>query len=95
MLVCMPMCLCICYAYVFMLVCDVALCVPCVMYLWPMSQSLSGSAGLSYAVAGGSVLACAWLSMPGYLGAYLIVSRYYVDVCAWYDYACGGGSRLL
>lgn len=35
-----------------------SMCVPCVMCLWSMSQSLSGSAGPSYAVAGGSVLAC-------------------------------------
>lgn len=56
-----------------------SMCVPCVMCLRSMSQSLSGSAGPSYAVAGGLCPCCwfAYVSMPSYLCAYLIVGVLY------------------
>lgn len=54
---------------------------------------------------GWSVLCCRWwlcpccwfayVSMPSYLCACLIVSGYYVDVCAWCDYACVVGPLVV
>lgn len=55
------------YAYVSMLVWCRYMCVPCVMCSWPMSQSLNGSACLSHAVAGGSVLAGGCLGVYAWL----------------------------
>lgn len=56
---CMPMCLCICYAYVFMLVCGVVrVCVLCHVLVVYSISVLEWLGCLSYAVAGGSVLAC-------------------------------------